>query len=200
MKILNDLLPKSYQQELYNLLSSANFPWYYSPTSVPTNPDNFQWAVDDNTVDTSQFVHTFYYNNQRLSDFYNIIQPILLFAEYHTGEVFNKVHRVKANLLTKNQSIQENQYTTPHTDEYLINSGGDSKYKTLLYYVNDSDGETTFFKERFAYYTRYKELTLDTKIKPTQGTCAIFDSNIFHCSKPPSKFDNRIVINIVLEK
>ena len=69
--------------------------------------------------------------------------------------------------------------TEPHTDL-------DFSHFVCLYYVNDSDGDTIFYKN--------DEKTIIKKITPKKGRLVFFDGSIPHSSTPPSK-SHRIVVN-----
>jgi hypothetical protein len=61
----------------------------------------------------------------------------------------------------------------------------------ILYYVNDSDGDTYFFGKE-------KDSELVQKITPKKNRAVIFDGSTWHASSLPSK-NHRIVINFNLE-
>ena len=56
----------------------------------------------------------------------------------------------------------------------------------LIYYINDSDGDTTLFKD--------DKKTEIKRIKPKKGRVAFFDGSIYHCSSTPVK-STRAIIN-----
>lgn len=61
---------------------------------------------------------------------------------------------------------------------------------SLLYYVDDSDGDTYFFnKDRCI-----------KKTKPVKGTGVVFPSEVWHAGASPTKTDTRTVINIMFER
>jgi hypothetical protein len=192
IQIISDLVPKSFQNQIEQVFLSNYFAWYYAPSTVGATNDSYMCVVDANSTDTSQMVHNLYSQNKAHSEYFgSVVKPILLFLEDKTGVTCKNIVRAKSNLLFQNSNYTSN-YTIPHTD------AGSSNYKTLLYYVNDSDGDTTFFNEICQENTR-PILTLNCTQTPTQGTAVLFDSNIFHCSKPPSVNKSRVVINIVFE-
>ena len=63
-------------------------------------------------------------------------------------------------------------------------------YKSLIYYVNDSDGDTIFFNDNL------KEIK---RVNPKKGKAVLFDSNILHCGSNPINTLNRVVINFIFE-
>lgn len=56
---------------------------------------------------------------------------------------------------------------------------------TILYYVNDSDGDTYFFEGQEVVHIA----------PPVKGTAAMFRSNMLHAGSPPIKHEARSVIN-----
>jgi hypothetical protein len=102
-----------------------------------------------------------------------------------------EIYRIKANLLYKNSAFPENSYNPPHTDDVKSN------FKSVVYYVNDSDGDTILFNESFTGQ-QLKNVTVTEKCKPKRGNFFAFDSNRFHASTPPRINDRRMVINFIL--
>ena len=62
--------------------------------------------------------------------------------------------------------------------------------KTLLYYVNDSDGDTLFFDN---------DLNITKRVTPKKNRAILFDSNMLHAGANPIKNETRIVINIIFK-
>ena len=62
--------------------------------------------------------------------------------------------------------------------------------KSLIYYINDSDGDTIFFNKKL------KEIK---RVTPKKNTAVLFDSNILHCGCNPIKSSMRGVINFIFK-
>jgi hypothetical protein len=172
--IIDNVLPKSYANEIKNLLCSDMFPWYFNNEIVPT-------AVD--LMDPFQFTHTIIVNDEARSDVYQLIKPMIYFLEWHTNTKIKKVIRAKANLITRNNGIF-NANKTMHQDN-------DSTYKSFLYYVDDSDGDTIMFAD--------DKKTEVLRVTPQANKAVYFDSTIWHTSSIPNVAKKRIIINFVLE-
>ena len=71
-------------------------------------------------------------------------------------------------------------HNTPHID-FL-----DMPHHVLIYYVNDSDGDTIFFDENENEIKR---------VTPKRGRYALFNGNILHAGSNPIKSNYRIIIN-----
>jgi len=164
---------KKWVDIVYEQLSSSDFPWYFNKNTVDAN------ALTNNlTNDSIQFTHTFYRNRNKNSEFCEIIKNLL-----DSKIKYKWIHRVKANLTTQVTNNHKDFRRPMHKD---ISELG---YKTLLYYVNDSDGDTIFFDEE-------KETERYT---PKKGTGLFFPSNILHSGCNPIRSKYRIVINYVLK-
>lgn len=101
---------------------------------------------------------------------------------------FRKITRTKSNLIPRGL---DNKFHSPHVDQNY-------EHKVFLYYVNDSDGDTTFF-EQF-WYEGIKivetELIEQIKVPPKMGRGVVFDGFQYHASSAPIKNNYRCVINI----
>jgi len=89
------------------------------------------------------------------------------------------------NLNETNQREYHVDYAKPH--------------KVLLYYVNESDGNTVLLKQRYPFsYNKISGLTTGDvlqEIEPKKGRVVMFDGSHFHSSSVPSK-QVRCVINL----
>ena len=59
----------------------------------------------------------------------------------------------------------------------------------LIYFVNESDGDT------FIFDGTPPSLTIKQRITPEANSVLIFDGDVYHASSNPIKSDKRIVIN-----
>jgi hypothetical protein len=169
--IIKDLLPQSYKKEIQDALLGDVFPYYLNKNIVPNVKES-----------SSQFTHTLYRDGQVESNAFNLIKPMIYFIEDKTNTAFKKIERIKVNLRAK--TINDNYELNIHTDMEQDN------YKSFLYYVNDSDGDTLFFDEN-------NKIT--NSITPKENSGIFFDSNIKHTSQAPIKNDYRVVINFIFE-
>lgn len=173
-------LEKTYQDSIEKLLTSEPFSWHYNPTTVHGLIPN-----NDKEYDTAQFTHVFWYNNalQTTQENFDVLQPLLEKLK------IKSLYKVKANLLTPHPNPKE--YHLPHWD---VDTEG---YKTLLYYVNNSDGDTILF-DKFA--NQDASLEIVHREKPIKGNGLLFESNRYHASNNPICYDSRIVLNIVFKE
>jgi hypothetical protein len=88
------------------------------------------------------------------------------------------VYRLMTNIQTIRPKWTMN---APHPDTRL------DKFITVLYYVNDSDGDTFFFDGDECI----------SRVKPIKGTAAMYPSNTWHAGSTPVEHETRVVINMV---
>lgn len=177
--------------DLQNLMyadPNSRFPWFYASS---TNEDKKDGGVidDSKAKDSPQFVHLGMINGEKLSPFAEEgINLLTKFCQKNNIKVENVI-RIKSNLITKDQDNKE--YHLPHIDF-------DSPHLVFLYYVNDSDGDTVFFNERYSSWGKFDSDTIHTagRVSPKAGRAVVFDGLQYHASSSPQDHNFRCVINI----
>ena len=182
VEIYDNIVPGFYQEIIKKEIISPNFPWFYNPTNVLTNEN--AWA--DPTIDyPDQFTHPVLWDNMPSDrEAFNVINPILLFFQKETNIVIKDVFRIKLNLLVQHNNPPTN---PAHTDNTR------SDVKTLLYYIDDSDGDTVLYNQFFGDsfpLTEYK------RVIPKQGRLVLFNATQWHASTNPTNNKVRSIINI----
>lgn len=173
MKIFENIVDNSNQIE--DFLLNQDFPWFLIQKSSgrAKNVNGF--------LDTVQFEHHFIRDDKIQSQ---AIHPLMRMLDWENiikkTQVSPTILRMKSNLLLKTQLTPN----TPHID-FLY------PHTVLLYYVNDSSGDTIFYDNNFKVIE---------KITPKKGRIIIFDGSIYHSSTPPQTNDYRCVINVNLKK
>jgi hypothetical protein len=186
--ILDDLIPKNYQVDVADQLT-YNTPYNFQ--SVTAVVRGYDTCVDRNTIDSLQFVHYALLDGVP-SEVFSLIRPMLYFVEERLSKKISDVRRVKINCLTRNvNSFTKDNYNIPHTDE------PNPEFLSLIYYVNDSDGDTFFFNE--AVGEAVNGVTIHSRISPKMGRAVIFDSRRFHAGSNPIESQSRFVINITFK-
>ena len=94
-------------------------PWYYQ---------TFKVHKDDSS---QQFTHHFYANQRPNSDYFQILNPLLMKINALS------LIRIKANLQLRDSSIKE---SGMHTDVNIISQ----EQKTGVFYINTNNGKTIF--------------------------------------------------------
>jgi hypothetical protein len=155
--VIENVLKKENFLTIKNILEERNFPWYFCPGVNHENDNDFQ------------FVHTFYNNFTIISNFYDLIIPIIKVLKPIA------IIKIKANLLTKEKNIIEHGM---HVDYY---NKKHANCKTAVYYVNTNNGYTKFLD--------------GTKISSQENKLLIFNSEEKHTGTTCTDALRRIVIN-----
>jgi hypothetical protein len=173
MQIIDDFLPKEIYQQILTEINGLNFGWFYRDYS----------SVDNDNI--SQFVHTFYVDDKVNSDFFDLVIPIMTMFELKTNYKVKRLHRAKANLLLNTPYKENDLKKAIHQD--VTNQSGIS----LLYYVEDSDGDTIVYNE-----TKEKKVN---QVPPKANRAFIFKADQWHNATPPKEHRTRKVINFIFE-
>ena len=161
------------------------------------------WRLDDNVsgIEDEKFKapganydgpqYGFYYfalNSDGVkSPIFDKVLPLLYALEEKTGITVKEVYRIRIALTTTvGKEVQHH----PHVDDY-------DPHKVLLYYVNDSDGDTFMFNEMYSPDEEpLSEFTIKERVTPKKGRAIIFDGLTYHNSSKPVNNTARYIINI----
>ena len=182
-EVVDNLIPQSYQDELENVLTRFDFPWYYQPNITSGKPkiQNEQFKYSHG------FTHQFYHQEHGVqSAFWGMIQNFRHFVPY--PEKIHGYYRLKANLTVPVNGWTKDTVQEPHIDMPIPNL-------VCLYYVNDSDGDTFFFNETFNEEREPEQFTIMERVAPKKGRAVIFDGLRYHGSNCPIESQSRFIIN-----
>lgn len=186
---IDKFIPPSYADILESIIcQNPEFQWVYTP-STNNQKETQIMRRDGASYESDQLVHAFYLEGSKRSNFFEIVFPFFYFLEEKTGVRMNAIERIKANMLLRSTEPLD-KYNSPHID---VPEPG---WKSLLYYVKDSDGDTFIFNET---YHDKKDLTVKKRVAPKKGKAILFDSNIWHASSNPRQHANRVVINTIFQ-
>jgi hypothetical protein len=165
------------------IMKDAKIQWLLDTETSLAPPDDPAIIFTQNAGEGPQLVRPVFCYNEFESDtwiYYNFCRPII--RELNLDEEL--LSRIKINMLLPRDV--DYMWHTPHVDST-------DKHTVLLYYVNDSDGPTYFFEEKYDG-TIKNSCTIMQEIEPEKGKYIIFDGNHFHASSQPSN-NLRSVIN-----
>lgn len=168
IKIFNNAMPKRLFNLFKSRIMSTSMDWHFGPTTY-NNDKNFMSFVNIPKLDDRVFAMTEYCFLALLD---NINYPHEL----------GMIYRYRYGLILKNNNTSI--VHPKHVDGYF-------EHKTLLLYINDSDGDTFFYD---------KNGNIIKKITPKENTCVIFDGNIEHSSSTPTKNKYRYALSINFEE
>ena len=85
----------------------------------------------------------------------------------------------------------DRRHTPPHVDTT-------GEHYVFIYYVNDSDGNTNLYNEKYDGKTvrTADDLTIFKSITPKAGLGVLFSGKVFHTWQPPFNSKVRCIINM----
>lgn len=184
--IIEDFLPKSYQDMIEQELTSPNINWHFMRDIAHDNETIEELNLKDINP---AFAHKFFDTTTGpVSPGFGITLPIMYFAcdkiNIPAGELLNS-----RSFLTIPLNHTDKDH--PHTDQYF-------EHTVCLYYVNDSDGDTVIFNECFPDFpvdaAVEENLTVLKRITPKKGRAVLFNGSHYHRSTRPS-VGSRLIIN-----
>jgi hypothetical protein len=185
MIIDNDFAPKNLVDEIASdiLGWKPNFQWVFAPASNRED-QNGHSVLDPNVFEYPMFVSPVGPGHPYRA---RILALFDAFVKKHSLK-YREIIRIKINIVPMAGPESVGKYQMPHVDS-------DQPHKVFLYYVNDADGDTYFFKERFAGEP-VTSFTIDQTVTPEAGKAAWFDGDTFHAPSAPTRSPYRCVINI----
>lgn len=191
MLIMENALPNSLFHYLKQQIFNEQFPWYYIKTTGPADKG------DDTYV--YSFYHRFYEDNIGVLN--NHLKPIvdtcILTILDKCDVQMKNLYRSRTNLETIKPVYHEH---TPHIDDMR-------KHVAAVLYMNDSDGDTIFYKQKFDscsgrdwmqdidYIKLNGGFQIEKTLTPKENTVVLFDGATYHSSYAPVKSHTRCVIN-----
>jgi len=111
------------------------------------------------------------------------------FAEKH-GLVLDEIKRTRHNVCF---SSHDRRPMTPHVDVGRVH-----KHWAFVMYLNDTDGDTVLYHQKYDGVTvrGQDDLTVYRKFSPVAGGAIFFDGDFFHTWEYPYESDYRIVLNM----
>jgi hypothetical protein len=165
-------------QKIYDVLNdNDNFAWYFRK----------KFTIPFDSASKTQFAafsHIFYFDDKINSAYFDNAFEIVDEICKQENLKINKLHRIYANLYLNVHHDEKMKKNEIHLDSENPNC------KTILYYVNDSDGNTLFYND---------EKIVINEVKPQKGKYVIFESNKLHGAGIPVQSKFRMVLNVVFE-
>ena len=186
IEVHENVLPEEHWKYLYDFITHEWFSWTYQPGTS----NNSKTGKYDGEGDTPQLVRNLFHReivpnknklpvgfNQyiQMHEYFEVLPQITMIPQKILPNC--NPWRIKANLLQPHPDAGE--HHPWHTDST-------ESYTSMIYYINDSDGDT------FLNKTETKRIT------PKANSAVIFPSNLWHASSNPTK-GRRIVLNYMVE-
>ena len=185
--------PKTLFDRVRNIVLGDSFNWFFI--------DNTAYILDGNKVSDVYgygLYHMVLEENNYTSPFSSIIESLVISTLDINNVKFNKLLRIRigCNLGRENPHVNP-----PHVDFY-------KPHKVALLYLNDSDGDTVLYREKYEVtknktgYQQFLEISKFNELErcsPEQYKLFIFDGLHYHSSSTPTNTSRRVVINIDYE-
>lgn len=191
--IYENILPKNLHQALLNLVQSKTFFWYYQP--------NIAYAKDADKPNDRCAIPSFGLTHNvwdvelgQVSEVLQYMGPIVEQFQEISKIKINNFIRIKINLLVPIPGNSLNKYNGAHIDQY-------TPHRSLIYYLNDCDGDTFIFNETYnpADQTTWPPLntpTVKERITPQANSLYYLqDGFAYHSSSNPISSERRFTIN-----
>ena len=197
--ILEDFIPKQLQDMLDNLLHSSGYKWVYSDNTsgnekifdkyVKEKSGVYNKVKDHGQFSSLTFHHLASENEMDVKFLETFTSLIWFMFDRVPDATISQYERVKSNLILQKSDDWANKIAEPHVDAQEKNR------KSLLYYVNDSDGDTIIYNERYDDAINGVPLTERKRVSPRKGDAILFDSDIIHSHEYPIISKKRTIIN-----
>lgn len=184
IQIFENFTSDFYKEDLQAAVFGSDLTWVRHEETAGGYNGNYAWIDDKNTEESNLFVLK---PNKHEKEIISFVPLIYRIQDLVGHRIY--VDRIKLNLMLPKVKLNPQSYNRPHIDHTLPYS------KTLIYYVNDSDGDTYFFDKTYTGENP-GELNVIEKITPKAGSAVLFDSYRYHASSIPT-IDKRSVVNII---
>lgn len=185
----DDFVEPAVSEEIERLYLSRAFPWYFYANVNNTIRPEERHSHTTIIHDPTRYEESFGFSNLLFpTDDPN--SELLKYPKFLLETFLNKhrivpkqLMRIKANMLVRTAS--ESRPFAPHVDMPI-------PHWVLIYYVNDSDGDTVILDKTFPDRENAQVIH---RVSPKRGRAVLFDGRHYHCGTCPSHHDVRVVFN-----
>jgi hypothetical protein len=177
--VLDDVIPKAYQDAIEKRVMTENFPWWYQSDSSYTDH-----------IDAKRFP-SFNHLLSKNGVEYNQSTSFFLPIAYHACEKINfKINGfiyIKSCLQMPIIMDTSDRSNNVHIDSQI-------PHLVVLYYINDSDGDTIIYDRMYDKSTEnwiditrleHNKLPVKQTVTPKKGRVVLFDGRYLHNSSTP---------------
>lgn len=185
----DDLVEPAVAEEIERVTLSKAFPWFFysnvnSTVRPEDRPGHTTVIYDPATYGESfGFSHLLFPTEDAASPW--LTHPKVLLETFLNRHRLmpTKLLRIKANMLVR--TAGEQRPFAPHVDM-------PTPHWVMIYYVNDSDGDTLILDK--TYPDRENAAVLH-RVTPKRGRAILFDGRHYHCGTCPAHHDTRVLFN-----
>jgi hypothetical protein len=99
-----------------------------------------------------------------------------------------EIIRIRFGMKFHKHGFKDGNYNLPHIDCFY-------PHKTLILYMNETDGDTYIFNERYRGEL-LKTFTVKERVSPKENRALIIDGFQYHTASNPLHHDTRVILNI----
>ena len=180
--VIQNFLTQESQDSIEETMHSNKFPWF-----LLSNMSGKEF-IDPKVTITLGFFHVFIREDlddsgtANNSPYANTFTDLLDEVAKKYGFEVETILRIRARMTLREPGHTEDKYCAPHTD--FINQK--DKYYSLVYYVNDSDGDTYLFND---------DGSVKFRSTPIKGNMFLFDGDTVHAGNCPINSPYRTIVN-----
>ena len=190
IRVIDNVIPVSYQEELKSAMLSNNFSWFYI-----NDITSFNSEYNNNAP---AFCHQLVINESINSNFWHVVSCIPHIVAQQTNITFKKVVQARSFMqLSLNPKNIKDKIDSLHIDS-------DKPHYAVIYYVVDSDGDTIITSKKYDGIKgkedslKVKDFEIIKTVTPKQGRAVIFDGAYYHTAQQPENSSVRCIINFNL--
>jgi len=206
MKVIDNFFPEEQFKEFQEKILGPRMSFNYIPAiSTP------EWMrVDDPLAKETDafFISMYDKENNMMSDEFLSLKPMFIYLLHKLGYTEQNLTRMRCVTTLSVPGITSEYYNLPHVDN-------PSEHKSVVFYVNDSDGDTRLFHQRqkpfnwrlkpdateeekknYANQFIRSGFTVEHCITPKANRLLIFDGLQYHTAGFPVNSRRRVIINM----
>jgi hypothetical protein len=179
IRIIDNVIPKDYQDKLETYFLGTNFPWFF--TSDIVGGGEFSGVGFSHSLITL--------DKKNKSPAYEHVISLV-------NQISNKI-KINISAIHGRSFLQIPSRSSKYNDLFHVDI--DEPHLVYLYYVNNSDGNTIISKEKFEKNKclikpkDYKPKILQ-EVCPKKGRVVVFDGSLYHAAGIPKK-NPRCILN-----
>jgi hypothetical protein len=189
MEIYDNILTQKVLKNLQTvILDDPNFVWYYGNTVYKGHESNDKFIYS--------WDHNVFNDGKSYSTYFDLIKSCLLSALDNANIDISLLYRIRVGCIT----ITETRHIhLPHVDHCV-------PHKTGLLYLNDSNGPTVLYNEKYdissnlnpiEYFDKHVKdnMTIQGEVEHKANRLLVFDGLTYHSSTTPTDVPRRVAIN-----
>ena len=185
IRVIDNFVNSAYYEVIANHILNKNFAW--------------NWNTNISSADSNLFgfSHGFFNAGKPESPFYEFLLPMFLQAKGETDAEVLLRARGDMTVISGEQVTYEPHIDMPKHEEHV----------NMILYIEDSDGDTIIYKEKFfpqegpyVVPQQPKTLTEEQRISPKANRLVIFNGEHWHTGQSPKEHSRRVILNLNFAK